>query len=73
MQKQDLDILELQLTNGCLYSLLVKKGIITTDEYFEHSKLLKATMLKAFSGVDEAEELAKIISATYDKIALKAK
>jgi len=73
MEKHEKDLFEIAMSYSCLYSLLVKKGVISSDEYIEHSKLLKGVILEPFKDVADAGEFIDFINEVYTDIAVKAK
>ena len=73
MEKHERDLFEIGMSYSCLYSLLVKKGVITSDEYIEHSKLLKEIILAPFKDLEAGDEFTAFINEVYADIAAKAK
>ncbi len=58
----------LSMSHSCLYSLLVKKGLITKDEFVEHSDILRDKTIAMFEGKDEYKDFKTIMTEIYKNI-----
>ena len=73
MNKEQQQFYELSLSYSCLYSLLVKKGVITKDEFISHSELLRDQTIAMFKGQEHYEEYKEFMTGIYKNIADSAK
>lgn len=68
MNKEQQKFYELSLSHSCLYSLLVKKGVITKDEFINHSELLRDQTIAMFKGQEHYEEYKELMTGIYKNI-----
>lgn len=73
METHEIKALETNLSYHCLYSLMVTKGLITKDEYINHSILLRDVAIKAMEQLPDSEEVIEVIKDVYVNIANSAK
>ena len=73
METHEIKALKTSLSYHCLYSLMVSKGLITKEDYINHSILLRDVAIKAMEQLPDSEDVIEVIKDVYVNIANSAK